>query len=122
MIASAEVDPESLVEIELPPVPSVAMRVAALTRDMDASTRDIAEALGYDPALAARILRVANSAMYCFERQITALPMAVNALGNENIYSLVFISAAADTFHGKGKRSSLEVKLWEHSLAVALTA
>ena len=45
MIASHHIDLESLVEIELPPLPDVAMSVAALTQDLDASTRAIAEAI-----------------------------------------------------------------------------
>src|ERR1700730_8538554 len=101
MIASAPVDLESLVQIELPPLPGVAMRVAALTQDLNSSTRMVAEAIACDPILTARILRVANSPLYCLERYVTALPMAVNAIGNEGIHSLVFVSVAADAFKGK---------------------
>jgi len=121
MIASAQIDLESLIEVELPPLPRVAMRVAALTQDLDASTRRIADAIGCDPALAARVLRAANSPLFCFQRNITALPMAVSALGNETIYSLVFMSAAAEAFT-KGARTSFEKDLWEHSVAVGFAA
>lgn len=121
MIASAQIDLESLIEVELPPLPGVAMRVAALTQDLDASTRRIADAIGCDPALAARVLRAANSPLFCFQRNITALPMAVSALGNETIYSLVFMSAAAEAFT-KGARTSFEKDLWEHSVAVGFAA
>jgi len=121
MIASAPVDLEALIKIELPPLPGVAMRVASLTQDLDATTRKIADAIGCDPILAARVLRAANSPLYCFERSVTALSVAVSALGNENIYSLVFISAAADAFL-KSSRSPYEKVLWEHSIAVGLAA
>jgi putative nucleotidyltransferase with HDIG domain len=121
MIAGAQIDLESLIEVELPPLPGVAMRVAALTQDLDASTRKIADAIGCDPALAARVLRAANSPLFCFQRNITALPMAVSALGNETLYSLVFMSAAAEAFT-KGARSKFERDLWEHSVAVAVAA
>jgi len=47
--------------------------------------------------------------------------MAVSALGNETIYSMVFMSAAAEAFT-KGPRSSFERDLWEHSVAVGLAA
>jgi putative nucleotidyltransferase with HDIG domain len=121
MIASAQIDLESLIEVELPPLPGVAMRVAALTQDLDASTRKIADAIGCDPALATRVLRAANSPLFCFQRNITALPMAVSALGNETLYSLVFMSAAAEAFT-KGSRSKFERDLWEHSVAVGVAA
>ncbi|HEY6803915.1 MAG TPA: HDOD domain-containing protein [Pyrinomonadaceae bacterium] len=121
MIASAQIDLESLIEVELPPLPGVAMRVAALTQDLDASTRKIADAIGCDPALAARVLRAANSPLFCFQRDITALPTAVSALGNENLYSLVFMSAAAEAFTKSG-RTQFEQKLWHHSVAVGVAA
>jgi putative nucleotidyltransferase with HDIG domain len=121
MIASAPTDLESLVDTELPPLPGVALRVAALSHDLDSSARQIANAIGFDPILAARVLRAANSPLYYFQKTITALPMAVSALGNECIYSLVVMSATADAFR-KGRRSELETRLWEHSVAVALGA
>lgn len=121
MIASAPIDLESVVDVELPPLPGVALRVAALSHDLNSSNRQIADALGYDPILAARILRAANSPIYYFQKTITALPTAVTALGSESIYSLVVMSATADAFR-KNRRSELETRLWEHSVAVALGA
>jgi putative nucleotidyltransferase with HDIG domain len=120
MIASAPIDLDALLELELPPMPGVALKVAALTQDLDASTRKIADAIGLDPILATRILRAANSPLYCFERSVVSLPTAVTALGNETIYSLVFMSAASDAF--KGRRTPLEAYLWEHAVAVAMAA
>jgi putative nucleotidyltransferase with HDIG domain len=122
MIATAPVDLESLVEVELPPLPGSAMRVASLTQDFNSSAREIADAIGLDPILAARILRAANSPLYSFERRVTALPMAVSAMGNKNIHLLVVTSATADAFQSKGKRSASELGLWEHSVAVGLAA
>jgi putative nucleotidyltransferase with HDIG domain len=121
MIASAPIDLDLLVDMELPPLPGVALRVAALSHDLDSSARQIADAIGYDPILAARVLRAANSPLYYFQKTVTALPMAVSALGNQSIYSLVVMSATADAFR-KGRRSELETDLWEHSVAVALGA
>ena len=121
MLATAKIEIESLVEMELPPLPGSAMRVAALVEDMNSSARVIADAIGSDPVLAARVLRTANSPLYSLERRITALPMAVNALGNHAIHMLVIMSVASDSFNG-GKRSPLGRALWEHSVAVGLAA
>jgi HD-like signal output (HDOD) protein len=104
MIAQEPIDLESLVLLELPPLPDVAMRVAALTQDPDTSTRLIAEAIGCDPILGAHVLRAANSPLYYLERDVTTLTMAVNALGNDGINLLVVASAASDAFRSKGKR------------------
>jgi putative nucleotidyltransferase with HDIG domain len=122
MIASNPIDLESLVKLELPALPAIAMRVAALTQDPDTSTRAIAEAIGYDPILGARVLRAANSPLYYLERDVTTLTMAVNAIGNDGINLMVVASAASDAFQRKGKPLAVETTLWGHSLAVGLAA
>ncbi len=121
MNVSATFDIHSLVTTEIPPLPNAAMQVATLAQDVNASARAIADAIGCDPALAARVLRVANSPLYATMRRITSLPMAVNALGNRAIYQLVIASITSETFRRKN-RSPLEKALWEHSVAVALMA
>jgi len=122
MIVTELVDIEALVELELPPLPAVAMRVATLTQDFNSSARAIADAIGCDPALGARVLRAANSPLYYLERDVTTLTMAVNALGNENIHQLVVASAVVDAFQRRGLSSAIEASLWEHSIAVGLAA
>jgi putative nucleotidyltransferase with HDIG domain len=122
MIANHPIDLDSLVKLELPALPDVAMRVAALTQDPDNSTRAIAEAIGYDPILGARVLRAANSPLYYLERDVTTLTMAVNAIGNDGINLMVVASAASDAFQRKGRRIAEETTLWGHSLAVGLAA
>src|SRR5882757_228708 len=122
MMASDPVDLESLVQSELPPLPDVAMRVATLTQDLNSSARAIADAIGCDPILGARVLRAANSPLYYLERNVTSLTMAVGALGNENIHQLVVASAAISAFQRKGRSSAVETTLWEHSIAVGIAA
>jgi putative nucleotidyltransferase with HDIG domain len=122
MLATAKIEINSLVETELPPLPSSALRVANLVQDVNTSTRAIADAIGSDPVLAARVLRAANSPLYAMERRVTALPMAVNTMGNNAIHMLVMVYSASDTFNKKGKQTTLERIMWEHSLAVAALA
>jgi putative nucleotidyltransferase with HDIG domain len=121
MGATTQIDIHSLISTEIPPLPNAAMRVATLAQDANVSTRAIADAIGCDPALAARILRVANSPLYAPLRRITSLPMAVGALGHRVIYQIVIASIASEAFRRK-ERSPLEKVLWEHSVAVALMA
>lgn len=123
MLATAKIDIESLVDVELPPLPNTALRVASLAQDMNSSTNAIAQAIGSDPALAARILRAANSPLYALERSVTTLPVAVNTMGNHAIHMFVMVYTAADAFNRKGARQTPQERaLWEHSLAVGLAA
>ena len=120
MITTARIDIDSLVETRLPMFSTSAMRVATLAQDINASTRAIADTIGYDPALAASVLRAANSPLYNAERDVTALPVAVSTLGNDAIYHLMMLHASAVAFGTR--RTKTEMILWEHSLAVGVTA
>ncbi|HVG39408.1 MAG TPA: HDOD domain-containing protein, partial [Pyrinomonadaceae bacterium] len=70
-IIKASIDIDTLVEMELPPLPGSALRVALLSMDMGVSTNAVAEAIGCDPILTTRILRAANSPIYAVERKFT---------------------------------------------------
>ena len=48
----------------LPTPPSVALQVIDLVQDPSVSTVALASTIGSDPALAARVLRTANSSFY----------------------------------------------------------
>lgn len=121
-MVKAAVEIDQLVEMELPPLPGSALRVALLSMDMNVSTSAVAEAIGCDPVLTTRILRAANSPLYAVERKFTNLTSAVNALGNLAINQLVVIYAVSDAFHQNSKNSRLERPLWRHSVAVAVGA
>lgn len=113
---------ETFVNTDVPSLPGSALRVAALSQDINSSTRAVADAIGSDPIMAARILRVANSPLYAPERPVTSLQTAVSTLGNQAIHALVILNAASDTFNKTNPRSPAQRVLWEHSVAVALTA
>lgn len=122
MFVTEKIDIDSLINTQLPVLPATAMRVATLVQDMNASTRAVADAIGNDPALAARILRIANSPIYSFERRITAIPAAVTAIGNQAIHMQVMMSATADAFDTEIQKSKVGRTIWEHSLAVGFAA
>ena len=57
----------------LPTLPSLFYRIDEVTRDPDASAREVAEAVSTDPSLAAGVLRVANSAHYGGTEPVTTI-------------------------------------------------
>lgn len=122
MITSAKINIEKVIETEIPPLPHSISLVLELTQDENCSARDIANAIGTDPALAAKALRIANSPIYYLEREITTLLMAVNTLGNEAIKALLMTSFFSDSVGKFLQKSPQAIKLWSHSIAVGLTA
>lgn len=105
---------------ELPSLPAVIPRIIALIEDARSSAPDVTKAVARDPALAAKILKVANSAYYGFSQKIDDLDKAVALLGFNMVKSLAVSIGIMNTLP-KGKKSPYFTRegLWLHSLAVA---
>ena len=105
---------------ELPTLPAVVPKLMELTESRESSARDVTRVIENDPALTAKILRVANSAYYGFSGRIEVLGMAVPLLGFNMVRSLaISISVMQSLPEGKGSRYFTEAGLWLHSLGVA---
>jgi HD-like signal output (HDOD) protein len=66
----------------LPSLPAVALELLRLCQDEDTDLRRVAEAISRDPALAARVLRAANSASLAARGKVSTLTRAVPLLGS----------------------------------------
>jgi len=82
----------------LKPFPAVAQRAIGLLNDPDTSLRAIREALEKDPAIAAGLLRVANSAAYRSRQTISSVEQAVQRLGSRHVLDIVTSVAAMGMF------------------------
>jgi HD-like signal output (HDOD) protein len=103
----------------LPPIPHIADQVLKLTSDPDCSVDKLQKMISSDQALAAQVLKIANSAMFASMKEIHTLPQAIVALGIKNLKSAVIASIVKDLY----MRSSMgfyKVIIWEHSLVSAL--
>lgn len=93
--------------------------VSSLRALMDApapSLPEIAEEIGTDQVLTAKVLKIVNSGFCGFNRPVTTIRHALVLLGLDVVRTLVFGTAIIDVFH---ERSGLLEGLWEHSLATA---
>ena len=64
-----------------PTPPPVAMQVLQLAQNPDIDLAKVADAVSADPAIAAKVMRIANSAMYARRRQSANLRQALITLG-----------------------------------------
>lgn len=122
MFTSTKLDLETLVKAKLPPLPGTVMRISTLLQDVNVSQKKIAEAIGYDPMLASRVLRLANSPIYSFQQKVTSLTTAVGALGNKAIYEMLLLGVVADSFGREIRNSVVGRENWLHSLATAFAS
>jgi HD-like signal output (HDOD) protein len=112
---------EALLKIKLPPLPNAVRRVAELC-DCNSPTYVVADAVGYDPALAAQMLRAANSPLYSKKRRITALTTACDVLGLRLVHKLTISYAASSLFDRPDSPSGVEHTMWRHAVFVALAS
>jgi putative nucleotidyltransferase with HDIG domain len=97
---------------ELPSIPAIASKVMTIANNANASAEDLRKIIEQDPTLAARVLKVANSSLYGFGRQIETLRHAVTLLGFRTVECLVMAASLRDTFKHFGLAEKL---MWEHS-------
>lgn len=106
----------------LPVLPQVASSVLRLADDPNASPKMMERVIERDPAVTAKILRVANSAYYG-QSNIGDIKRAIGVLGMNAVRSLVvgvvFQQMAAAREYAP---SYSKLEFWRHSLAVAVTS
>ena len=105
---------------ELPVLPVVAARLLSLLEDPEVGVDQLTDIISQDPALASKVLKVANSAYYGFAAEIATLDHAVAVLGLNMLKSLALSVGVVDNLP-KGRKSPMlsHDGLWLHSVAVA---
>jgi putative nucleotidyltransferase with HDIG domain len=106
---------------ELPTLPVVVSKVLALLQDPNVDTGALARLISRDPALAAKILKVANSAYYGFSRQIDNVRHGTALLGLKMVQSLAVSIGVLDVLPEPQSRPLFSHEgLWRHSVGVAV--
>ena len=96
--------------------PDAAARILRVTQNPDATLADLEHAVGSDPVLSARVLQVANSALYGLQHKVGTLRRAVQMLGLEGTRGIAF-AFAASALGAEG--GPLARDLYDHALATA---
>ena len=117
-----KIDIKTLVNQRIPPSPGGLLRLSELLKDINSSNRKIVEAISYEPALVAKILRLANSPIYAFEKEVLSVESALSAIGNQMISDIVMLEFGARTVKSGTEQSEAEKNMWVHSMAVAVIA
>jgi putative nucleotidyltransferase with HDIG domain len=97
---------------DIPAMPHVAAEVVRVVEQGDVSAVGLRRIIERDPGIAARVLKVANSALYGFTRQIDTLDHALALLGLHAVRNLVLAASLRQVFARFGLMEKL---LFEHS-------
>ncbi|MFL6605989.1 MAG: HDOD domain-containing protein [Steroidobacteraceae bacterium] len=109
-------------KVELPSFPDIALRVRKVLSDENVSQDMVVRVVGSEPALAARLMQIGNSAALNFSgKPITELRSAISRMGFNMVRSAA-IAFAMSQLKKQDALKGLEVpleELWKRSAAVA---
>jgi len=105
---------------QLAMLPTVAMRVMNVAADPNATPRAMADVVAHSPELCARILRVVNSALFGFPREVTSIDRAIALMGMESVKNVAVAASVSKVFSGGPLTQTFGPQsLWLHSVTVA---
>jgi len=104
----------------LPPMPALALRILRMTTDTDASARDLADLVEFDPSMTAQIMRYAGSALFNYPGQINSVQEAVTrVLGFDRVAHIALGIASVRAFEIPRQGMLGMDEFWRHSLYCA---
>jgi HD-like signal output (HDOD) protein len=106
---------------EIPSIPLVLIKIIQTLDEDKSSAGELEELILHDPALSARILRLANSAFYSFRTEVKTISHAIALLGMNLVTSLAIGINIFDTFTKGAKSEAVFInRLWTHSCGVGV--
>lgn len=104
---------------DLPPMPHVASRAISMVENPETTAQELTDVLSSDTALAARVLKIANSAMFSRQREITTLNQAIMIIGFKALKGIIVAATLRQINKSFG---NLEKLIWENSMCTAMCA
>ena len=105
-----------------PTIPQVALEVVRLCEQEEVSIPKLGEVVSRDPAVASRLIRMANSPVFGTPRKIASLPQAISMLGLRTVRVVTLSSAIIDGIEHRRIPGFDYVRFWRGSLASALSS
>lgn len=103
-------------------LPDLHTYVRDVVENADATTEDLAKVLKLDPAISARLLRIANGPLHGASKEIDTITGAVNLIGVQAVKDLVTETTVGQTFSGMLPQFMDAARFWRKSLFCALVA
>ena len=98
----------------LPTLPGIVTKLSAMAEDPETTTEQMGRVISKDHILAAKLLKLVNSAFYGFPQRVSSISSAIILLGFNVIKSLIISASIFEVMEDQ------DVELWEHSLGCAV--
>jgi HD-like signal output (HDOD) protein len=106
----------------VPSLPAIFARINEAVNDPRNSIAEISNIISEDPGLAARLLRLVNSAFYNFPTRIETISRAVTIVGTQQLRDLALATSVLKLFKGVEKDLVNMEQFWRHSIACGVAA
>lgn len=107
---------------ELGTLPEVTVKINKVVKDPDSSPDELEEVINHDPALAARVMKIANSSLYALPSPVKTVKRAVVMLGFKSVNRVAMAASIGHMFKGRLCTKHSAKDLWTHCIAVAAVA
>ncbi len=117
-------DAASLVEsaTEFAILPTVYFKVDEAINDPCKSNHHLSQIINEDAVLAAKLLRIANSALFNFPSKIDTISRAIMVIGTQQLKDMVLSCSVIKTFNHLPPDLVNMDSFWRHSMATAVAA
>ncbi len=106
----------------LPSLPSVAVRVIELGQDPDVDPAEVARIISLDPALAAKLLKIANSPLYALRRKVDNLRQGLMLIGLNAALTLALSFSLVGGMRSPGGRGMDHGHYWRRSILAGIAS
>jgi len=109
-------------ETQLASLPDVYARIVEAINNPRSSASYVADIIGKDVSLAARLLKLVNSAFYSFPNRIDTLPRAVTIIGTNQLSTLALGISIISLFKNIAPEVLDLKSFWHHSVACGIAS
>jgi HD-like signal output (HDOD) protein len=105
---------------DLPPMPQTVFKVRDIIANPKSSFKELAEVLETDQAIAAKVLKIANSAYYGIIGGVSSIQQAAVVLGHRTLGDVITVAGSSNILGNTLAGYGLEAGgMWRHSMGVA---
>jgi len=116
--------PQDLIKgsIRLISLPEIFIKINEMVDDPASSASDVGKVISQDPALTARLLKIANSPLYGFPSKIDTVSRSITIIGMRGIRDLVLASSTIEVLSRFSSELIDMQYYWRHSICCAVYA
>jgi putative nucleotidyltransferase with HDIG domain len=107
---------------DIPTLPDIYQKLTRVLADQYASVWDIEQVIRQDPVVTTKLLRLANSSLFCLATPVSAVTEAIRTVGYDALKQLLLTTSVVDLFPQIETLPFSLKAYWEHCLGTAVAA